>query len=196
MQTLIKSDSDIKQAFNQIGLPPERESRYGFEALLSIIISQQISTKAAEAIKGRVLSLTSDLTAASLLDLDEQSLRDAGLSWRKVEYAKDLARAVVSGKLNIDELTRYKNDDVITAITGLRGFGRWSAEIYLMFSLKRLDVFPADDLAILISLGHLKKMKEKPTPTQARKIVASWAPNRSIGALFLWHYYHQLRQEK
>ena len=79
------------------------------------------------------------------------------MMWFVLEKSKDLARAVVSGKLNIDALTRYKNDDVITAITGLRGFGRWSAEIYLIFSLKRLDVFPADDLAILISLGHLKK---------------------------------------
>jgi DNA-3-methyladenine glycosylase II len=77
----------------------------------------------------------------------------------------------------------------IQAITALRGFGRWSAEIYLMFSLKRADIFPADDLALRVALGRLKGLEQRPTPGQARALVEHWAPWRSVGALFLWHYY-------
>jgi len=79
--------------------------------------------------------------------------------------------------------------EAINAITALRGFGHWSAEIYLMFSLKRQDVFPADDLALQVALGRLKSLSEKPTPKQARDLVAHWTPWRSVGSLFLWHYY-------
>ena len=81
------------------------------------------------------------------------------------------------------------DEEAIVEITALRGFGRWSAEIYLMFSLNRQDIFPADDLALLVALGRLKKLSDKPTPKQARDLIAHWAPYRSVGSLFLWHYY-------
>ncbi len=121
----------------------------------------------------------------------DQELRDAGLSWRKIEYAKGLAEAVVNGSFDIDKLNGLNNEEAIKAITKLKGFGRWSAEIYLMFSLGRLDVFPADDLGLLVALGQLKGLPERPTAKQAREMVSHWTPWRSIGSLFLWQYYHQ-----
>ncbi len=125
------------------------------------------------------------------MEISEQSLREAGLSFRKIEYAKGLAEAVLNGSLDIDGLATLSNEEAIQAITNLRGFGRWSAEIYLLFSMGRKDVFPADDLGVLVGLKQLKGLAEKPTAKQAREIVNHWAPWRSIGALFLWHYYHQ-----
>jgi len=171
IDALISIDRDLERAFSEIAYPPEREGDNSFIALLSIIIGQQISIKAADVIKGRVLALVPELTAHSLLEIEDEHLRAAGLSQRKMEYAKGLAQSVVSGELNIDELSNKSDEDVIEQITNLRGFGRWSAEMYLLFSLKRQDVFPADDLGILLGLAHLKGITDKPTPKEARATV-------------------------
>lgn len=191
MKALIEVDSDIARAYQAIGAPPLRIKENSFESLLSIIISQQISTNAASTIMARVSLLVTEMTGEALLKINDQSLRDAGLSWQKVAYAKGLAKAISEQSLNIEKLESQTDEDVITAITNLRGFGRWSAEVYLIFSLNRTDIFPADDLALLISLGRLKRLKDKPTQKNARDLVQHWAPNRSVGALFLWHYYRK-----
>jgi len=191
MQALSLIDPNIEKAFKALGPPPPRMSPLGFETFLFIIVSQQLSTKVATVIMKRVVALLQDVTAERLMLVAEQDLRDAGLSWRKVEYVKGLAEAVVDGRFKIDELESLSDEDAIKAITKLKGFGRWSAEIYLMFSLQRTDIFPADDLGILVALGQLKGLADKPTPKQAREIVSHWSPWRSVGALFLWQYYHQ-----
>jgi DNA-3-methyladenine glycosylase II len=108
---------------------------HGFEAFLSIIVSQQLSTKVAAVIMGRLVALLKEVTPEKLLSIEDQNLRDVGLSWRKIEYAKGLALAVQSGNLDIDGLESLSDEDAISAITSLKGFGRWSAEIYLMFSV-------------------------------------------------------------
>lgn len=193
LQAISLVDKDVKKAFKMLGVPPQRVSPPGFETFLSTIVSQQLSTKVATVIMSRVVAVLQDVTPERLMIVAEQDLRDAGLSWRKIEYAKGLAEAIVNGSFNIDKLSQLSNEEAITAITALRGFGRWSAEIYLMFSLQREDVFPADDLAILVALGQLKGLKDKPTPKQAREIVKQWSPWRSIGSLLLWQYYHQVK---
>lgn len=189
MQALAEADPDIARALPQVGAPSPRERDRGFATFFSTIVSQQISTEAARAIMGRVNTLLPELHAKAIIDIEGQALRDAGLSWRKVEYAKGLAEAELAGTFSADGLEHLSDEEVIAAITALRGFGRWSAEIYLMFSLKRPDVFPADDLALRVALGRLKGLDDKPTPAKARQMVAHWAPWRSVGSLFLWHYY-------
>jgi len=189
MNALAQIDQDVADAFEVLGSPAPRNRPAGFETFLSTIVSQQISTGAAKAILGRVNSLLPDTSPQSLLTIDDQSLRDAGLSFRKIEYAKGLAEAVAEGRFNIDGLAQMTDEEAIAEITALRGFGRWSAEIYLMFSLNRQDIFPADDLALQVALGRLKKLSDKPTPKQARGLTEHWAPFRSVGSLFLWHYY-------
>ncbi len=166
---------------------------------MAIIIGQQVSTEAAAAIRGRVETVVleesredgpvGELTADRLLKVEDQLLRDAGMSWRKIEYANGLAEAVLSGQLDLNALPEMTDDEAINALSSLRGFGRWSAEIYLMFSLQRQDIFPADDLALLVALGRLKRLEHKPTPKQARQLIEHWSPYRSAGSLFLWHYY-------
>ncbi len=189
MKALALADQDIERALAELGPPPPRIRPKGFETFLSTIVSQQISTEVARVIMARVTALMPEITAKELIAVNDQDLRDAGMSWRKVEYAKGLAEAVHTGIFDVDGLERLSNKEAIEAITGLRGFGCWSAEIYLMFSLKRQDIFPADDLALQVALGRLKGLADKPTPKQARDLVEHWAPWRSVGALFLWHYY-------
>ncbi|CAM3903814.1 DNA-3-methyladenine glycosylase [Vreelandella rituensis] len=189
MQNLVLADPDIARAYPLLGAPSPRQRDPGFATFFSTIVSQQISTQAARAIMGRVNTLIPEITTSAVLEVDGQALRDAGLSWRKVEYVKGLAEAVHTKVFDAEGLDILNDDEAIAAITQLRGFGRWSAEIYLMFSLKRPDVFPADDLALRVALGRLKGMDDKPTPKQARSMVEHWAPWRSVGSLFLWHYY-------
>jgi DNA-3-methyladenine glycosylase II len=189
MQALANADPDIARAYPLVGAPAPRQRDPGFATFFSTIVSQQISTEAARAIMGRVKALLPELNAKAVMDVEEQALRDAGLSWRKVEYAKGLAEAELAGTFSADGLELLGDGEAIAAITQLRGFGRWSAEIYLMFSLQRADIFPADDLALRVALGRLKKLEDKPTPKQARQLVEHWTPWRSVGSLFLWHYY-------
>lgn len=189
MAALTEADPDIARAYPLVGAPAPRQRDPGFATFLSTIVSQQISTEAARAIMSRVKALLPELNAKAVMDVEEQALRDAGLSWRKVEYAKGLAEAELTGMFSADGLELLSDGEAIAAITQLRGFGRWSAEIYLMFSLQRADIFPADDLALRVALGRLKKLEDKPTPKQARQLVEHWTPWRSVGSLFLWHYY-------
>ncbi|MCL7930688.1 DNA-3-methyladenine glycosylase family protein [Halomonas llamarensis] len=189
MQALTNADPDIARAYPLVGAPSPRKRNKGFATFFSTIVSQQLSTEAARAIMGRVNALLPELHAKAVIDIEGQALRDAGLSWRKIEYAKGLADAELAGTFSANELEQLSDNEAIAAITQLRGFGRWSAEIYLMFSLQRADIFPADDLALRVALGRLKGMDDKPTPKQARQLVEHWAPWRSVGSLFLWHYY-------
>jgi len=189
MAALAKVDPDIARAYPLVGAPEPRQRDQGFATFFSTIVSQQISTEAARAIMSRVKTLLPELHAKAVMDVEDQALRDAGLSWRKVAYAKGLAEAELAGTFSADGLALLSDDEAIAAITQLRGFGRWSAEIYLMFSLQRMDIFPADDLALRVALGRLKKREGKPTPKQARQLVEHWGPWRSVGSLFLWHYY-------
>lgn len=182
-------DVDVRAALALVGMPERRLREPGLETLVSIIVSQQISTEAAASIMSRLRQRVPEMTAKSLLDCGSDDLRQAGLSARKVEYCQSLALAIEEGSLSLDQLSVMSDDNAIRAITALRGFGRWSAEIYLMFSLGRRDVFPADDLALQVALGRLKQMENRPTAKQAREMTESWSPWRSAGAIFLWHYY-------
>jgi DNA-3-methyladenine glycosylase II len=182
-------DADVASAVDSIGYPQPRIRPQGFETFFSTIVGQQISTESAAAIMQRVRDLLPRLDASSLLNLPEGALREAGLSTRKVEYAQGLANAILDGDFVPEDLQEMENKEAIRAITALRGLGVWSAEIYLMFSLQRDDIFPADDLALQVALQRLKGLAQRPTPKQAHALIEHWSPWRSAGSLFLWHYY-------
>jgi DNA-3-methyladenine glycosylase II len=188
LDALALRDSDIASVLMKTGYPAPRIRPAGFETFLNTIVSQQISTKAAATIWQRVCALMTDITPNALLALNDKQLREAGLSQRKMEYAQGLADAIVGGQFNPDALAKLDDEQAIEEIIQIRGFGRWSAEIYLMFSLQRGDIFPADDLILLTSLQRLKRLSERPTPAAARNIIEHWAPYRSAGSLFLWHF--------
>jgi len=190
LDALASLDPDLCRGLEQVGYPAPRIRAPGFETFLSTIVSQQISTAAAAAIMGRVRALLPSMQPGLLLELPDGALRAAGLSTTKVEYVLGLARAIVDGRFAPAQFDTMDDTAVIEAITALKGFGVWSAEIYLMFSLRRSDVFPAGDLALRSALQRLKRIDEKLSERQARGLVADWSPYRSAGSLFLWHYYH------
>ncbi len=189
LDALARLDGDVRRGLAQVGYPPPRLRDPGFATFVSTLVSQQISTDAAAAIMARLRELLPRMEAEPVLRLPAGALRTAGLSARKVEYLEGLARAVVERKVDLDGLADLDDPSAVEAITTLRGFGVWSAEIYLMFSLQRTDIFPAGDLAIRVALQKLKRIDTPPDEAQSRELVEHWSPYRSAGSLFLWHFY-------
>lgn len=189
LDALGKADPDIRKAVKLVGYPEPRNREPGFGSLLNIIIGQQVSVHAAAAIRGRVVEAVDPFTPEVFLATDDEVLRGAGLSRRKVEYGNGLAEEFVTGRLDPDALTDASDDEIIKALTALRGIGRWSAEIYMLFALGRSDIWPAEDLAIQEALRRLKDLEERPARAASEAIVEPWRPFRGVAALFLWHYY-------
>ena len=186
---ICRVDSDFARAYKAAGPPQPRQRPTGFTTLLDIIVSQQLSTQAADTIMARVKALMPRVSAANLLALSDEQLRGAGLSRQKVDYARHLAEELDSGRLKLNGLAKMDDNDAVARLQQLRGIGRWSAEIYLMFSLGRSDIFAADDLALRVALGRMKATDAVPTAKEARALTESWSPWRSAGSLFLWKYY-------
>jgi DNA-3-methyladenine glycosylase II len=183
-------DPKIKSVIEGHGYPEPRSRLHGFETMLRIIVSQQLSTKVAAVIWGRVEALcNNEVSAQVVLTLPEDALRECGLSWQKVGYAKGLAERIDSGLLSPEALADMPTDEAIKALIEIKGYGVWSAEIYAMFALERADIFPAGDLALQIAVQRLDALAEKPTEKQTREIAKRWSPQQSAVAVLMWHYY-------
>ena len=189
LDELAARDSDVKAGLELVGYPEPRIRPHGFETFIGIIVGQQISVEAAAGIRRRLDLVWTEKTPKSFLALSDETVREAGFSQRKVEYAKGIAQAITEGELDLEALPKLDDAEVIAKLVALRGIGIWSAEIYAMFSLGRRDIFPADDLALQEALRRLKGLKERPKGKLARELVAPWSPWRSVGSLFLWKYY-------
>lgn len=189
LQETAARDPDVADGLALVGLPPPRLSPHGFTTLLNIIISQQISKEAAGAIRARVSRLNPSGKAADFANLPDTALREAGLSRPKVAYARGLAEAVATGALDLDAVARLPDAEAVAAIMALKGFGRWSAEIYCMFALGREDLFPGEDIALQEGMRRLKGLDARPDAKTARRLAQAWSPARSAMAVFLWHYY-------
>ena len=159
-----------------------------YGALLRAIVGQQLSTKAARTIYGRVIGLFGDRTPSpeGLLEASEADLRGAGLSGRKVEYIRDLASHVIEGELEVDRLDRLPDEEVIEEIVAVRGLGRWTAEMFLLFHLERPDVLSGGDLGIRKAVQVEYELDEMPPPTRVLEIGEPWRPHRSLASLYLW----------
>lgn len=189
LDALGKRDADIAKALGLVGYPEPRNREPGFGALLNIVAAQQVSTASASAIRARLLAAIDPLTPENFLAASDETLRAVGFSRRKVEYGRGIAEAMRSGLLDAERLATASDDEVVATLTALRGLGRWSAEIYMLFSLRRPDVWPAEDLAIQEALRRLKGLELRPARAASEIIVESWRPWRGVAALFLWHYY-------
>lgn len=189
LEALAAKDKDLARAYAACGLPPVRRHPTGFEGLIRIITAQQVSVASARAIMGRLEAAVSPLAPDGFLALDDGAARAVGLSRQKLVYGRALAQAVVDGGLDLDGLADLDDEAAIAALTQVKGIGRWTAEIYLLFSLQRPDVFPAGDLAVRASAGRLKGRKKTPDEKQVTRMAARWKPHRSAAARFLWHAY-------
>jgi DNA-3-methyladenine glycosylase II len=167
----------------------DHRTHHPFASLVGTIVSQQLSGKAADTIFKRVVALVGDhagLTPVAVLAIEPEALRAAGLSRQKVTYVRDLAERVSTGTLDLHALDRHPDDAVIAAITAVKGLGRWSAEMFLMFRLNRPDVFPVGDLGIVKGVQKLYGMKRRPTPQTMERLAEPWRPYRSVAAWYLW----------
>jgi DNA-3-methyladenine glycosylase II len=169
-----------------------------FPALVRTITAQKISTKAAATIHGRLVALMPGgvATPAGLLELTDDQLRQAGLSRQKAAYLRDLAAKVASGELPVDTLDAMADEEVIEAIVKVKGLGRWSAEMFLMFRLRRPDVLPVDDLGIVNAIQRLYKLRKKPKADRIRKIGETWRPYRTVACWYLWRSLESTKTSK
>ena len=168
---------------------PDGRTRHPFVALVRAILSQQLSGKAADTIHGRMVAVLGGpefLTAERLLAADPVALRAAGVSGPKIKYLRDLAERVCDGRLDLHALDEHSDEEVIAALTAVKGMGRWTAEMFLMFRLNRPDVFPIDDLGIVKGVQKLFGMKRRPKPSTMTRLAEPWRPYRSIAAWYIW----------
>jgi len=161
----------------------------GFGTLLKIILEQQVSTLAAEAMWRKLDAACRPLAPDGFLRLDDDALRACGFSRQKAAYGRALARDLADGRLDLDAVHAAPDDEAMAMLVRLKGIGRWSAEIYLMFALGRPDVWPADDLAIQVGLREMLDLPERPRRDAADRLSEPWRPLRTTAARLVWHRY-------
>jgi DNA-3-methyladenine glycosylase II len=189
-RALMRRDPRLSALIKRVGpcLLPAARTRHPFAALVRAVIAQQLSGKAAATIHDRVVALVGGvegLSPASLLAADPVALRAAGLSRQKISYLQDLSAHVSDGRLDLAALEELSDEDVIAAITAVKGFGRWSAEMFLMFRLNRPDIFPVADLGIVKGMQKLFGMKRRPKARTMERLAEPWRPYRSVAAWYV-----------
>jgi DNA-3-methyladenine glycosylase II len=188
---LMRRDPILGAAIKRIGPcgMADRQRQDHLGALVGAIVSQQLSTKAAATIFGRFVALFPDghvLDAVAITAQSDASLRGVGLSGQKVGYLRDLCARLAEGRLQLDELEALADEDVIERLTAVKGFGRWTAEMFLMFRLHRPDVLPAGDLGIVNAIRRLYRLRKRPDAKRILKIGETWRPYRSVASWYLW----------
>jgi len=190
LRSLSRKCPHMRKAIKLCGPPPVRGVDTGFDGLCRIIIDQQVSKAAGAAIwKKLEAGVGGTVTPGTVLRNAPEDLGTMGLSRAKVTYITGMAEAVAAGNLDIDGLASASDDDVMASLTALKGIGRWTAEVYLLFGLQRPDVFPSGDLALQIAGGRLVGLNERPSIKEMDAIAETWRPYRSVAARMLWMFY-------
>lgn len=184
---LRRGDLKLAQVIEKVGACQLKPQGGSFAILARSILSQQISVAAARTIRRQLLSLLPNrrLTATSILNLSEEELASAGVSNQKRRYLSDLASKVDSGEINFRRIAKWPDDDVIENLTQVKGIGRWTAQMFLLFGLGRPDVFAPDDLAIRNAMINIYQL-ESPDKEKLEEIASVWNPHRSVASWYLW----------
>lgn len=186
-----KVDPVLHSVMVKIGILEKIEVRNPgeyFKSLCSEIVGQQLSGKAADTIFGRFERLfpKKRITPESVMKIPDKKMREAGMSWSKVAFIKDLAKKVISKELQLEKLKELSDDAVLQEVMKVKGIGPWTAEMFLMFTLQREDVFSHGDLGLRKAIKKLYKFKKDPTKKQIEKIVARWTPYKTYASRILW----------
>ena len=190
LDALAKQEKAFAAVLDTHGKPGPRLSEPGVETLLRTIVGQQVSVHAARSMWNKLIArLGQPVDLQKLLESSDEELREAGLSRQKAGYARSLAALVLSGELDLAHLPE-DDEEAIAHLTRIKGIGRWSAEIYLLFAEGRGDVWPAGDLAVQIEIGKLLGLEGKPTEKQLRELAEAWRPHRGAAAVLAWHSYN------
>jgi DNA-3-methyladenine glycosylase II len=192
LAALCAADPDFAGIEAAAGPLPWRTRPTGLPGLLQAIVGQQISNQAAAAIWRRLRAVPGALTPEGLADLSDEALLGAGLSRPKVAHARALAAAFAEGRLDEARLAALDDEAAVAAIVAVRGLGRWTAEVYLLFALARDDVFPAGDLALAAAAADLKRLPGRPGPAALRSLAEPWRPWRALAARLLWHHWRHV----
>ena len=189
LDALAARDPRFAAALALAGYPEPRMRDRGYVTLLRTIVGQQISFKAADAVWKKVEAAVGEIAdPRSLMARADEDLRAAGLSRQKIGYARSLAELVASGALDLSALPE-DDEEAIALLVRVKGIGRWSAEVYLLFAEGRTDVWPAGDLAVQESIRRIMGHDERPNEKAARAIAENWRPYRGAAAIFAWHHY-------
>lgn len=184
-------DTVVAELIQRFGPYEFRSTRSGFQVLLETVVSQQLSTKAAKAIYGRMAVAMGKGAPRpeSLLRLSSEQLLACGLSRSKAVYVRNVAEAFQGGALSARTLARMDDAAVMTALTSVKGIGEWSAHMYLIFALRRLDVFPIGDLGLRKAMASQYRLRKTAPVARYHKIAEAWSPYRTVGTLYLWKSY-------
>ncbi|MEK6279627.1 MAG: DNA-3-methyladenine glycosylase 2 family protein [Acidobacteriota bacterium] len=186
---LARRDHDLAFILKNFGPPPLWARRPGFSTLIKIILEQQVSLASAASIFARLRKSVIPFHPVRMLELGELHLKQQGLTRQKTAYCLHLAQSLRDKRLRLSQLSRMSDAQAKAALMEVKGIGSWSADVYLLMSLLRADVWPASDLALAIAVTKLKRLPYRPGPNELTEMAEAWRPFRSVAARMLWQYY-------
>jgi DNA-3-methyladenine glycosylase II len=186
---LAARDQLLANIYATHGDPPLWRRASGFRTLVHIILEQQVSLGSAKSMLNRLEADIQPFTPERFVELGDAHLRDLGVTRQKSSYLLHLAESIVSGELNFRKLSRLSDDQVLVQLTGIKGIGSWSANIYLLMAMRRADIWPAGDLALAVAIKELHGLDARPSPEELERIAEQWRPYRAVAARMLWQYY-------
>ncbi len=190
---LSKKDQHFKNIIEEYGYPPMWTRAPTFPTLIHIILEQQISLAYAKAAFVKLNEKLVTITPKKLLLLTDYDMKACYFSRQKMLYVRDLAKAIVSKRLSLEKLSLMSDEKIREELKIIKGIGDWTADIYLIFALQRMDIFPTGDLAMINAFKEIKQLKTVATKEEIIALSKSWKPHRSIATMLLWHYYIQKR---
>ena len=193
---LIKKDSDLKLIIEKYGYPPMWTRENTFATLILTILEQQVSLASAFAAFQKLKKKIELITPQNILQLSDEELRECYFSRQKMVYARGLANALINEEINLQQFEFEEDDVVSTTLKKLKGIGEWTTNIYLIHALRRLDIFPLGDLALVNAMKEIKGLAAPTGRKELLNIAEPWKPYRSIATMILWHYYIQKRNLK
>ncbi len=186
---LAKRDKDLAFIFQIYGTPPLWAREPNFSTLIHIILEQQVSLASALSAFNKLQEKLGEITPEGVLSLTDEQMKSAYFSRQKTVYARELARAVSSGSLNLKSLENLPDEDVKIELKKIKGIGDWTSDIYLLMAMLRPDIMPKGDLALHIAWQKLKNLEHRPNSDEFLQIAEKWQPLRSVAARLLWHFY-------
>jgi DNA-3-methyladenine glycosylase II len=194
-EKLAKTDSDLASIFETYGKPPLWEREANFATLVHIILEQQVSLASALLAFNKLKEKLGEVTPESVLCLSDEEMKAVYFSRQKTIYARELAKAVLDGNLNLKRLENLPDEEVKHELKKIKGIGDWTADIYLLMALLRADVMPKGDLALHVAWQKLKKSERRPASEEFLQIAEKWKPFRAAAARLLWHFYLSERKK-
>lgn len=183
---LSNKDPILRDIINTIGNYKIELNKDYYVSLVRTIIGQQLSVKAANTIFSRVENLCKVITPNNIFNTCDDDLRNAGVSWAKIKYIKHLTNEVINNQIDLNNIANLSNEDIIYELTQIKGIGRWTAEMFMIFSLGKLDIFSVSDAGLRRSIKINYKLQELPSQAEMKIISETWKPYRSIASLYLW----------